>query len=258
MLSELLASQSPTATVVPIPVWVDLAAVVIGSLSGVLYARERHLDLVGFIGLALLCGLGGGLIRDTIMQVGDVYMIKSDWAIGAAVATGAIGFLFPSSVDAHPHFLEWVDIISVGLFATTGTDKAIVYQLNTMAIILMGTVTGVGGGMLRDIFLGEVPQIFKRSNWYAICAIAGSATYLSCVVLFSLHKGLAAVLCVLTTLLLRRLSLRYDIYSPADVDLAPAVKRTAQQVAAVAIEVAHNEAEHARMQHEERKKRDEK
>ncbi|MBP3894471.1 MAG: TRIC cation channel family protein [Atopobiaceae bacterium] len=239
----------------PMPVWLDLAAVAVGSLSGLFYARERKLDLIGYIGLAIISGLGGGLVRDTIMQVGDVYMLKSQWPIIMCVVVGTAGFLFPTSLLTHTNILEWIDIISVGLFAAAGADKAILYRLNVPAVILMGTMTGVGGGMLRDIFLGEVPQIFKRSNWYALCAIAGSCTYYICAVPLGIDKALAALLCVLVTLLLRRISLRYNLYSPADVDLAPAVRRTARGMADAAKEVTSNELEHARQQHE-RKRRD--
>ncbi|MDO4404627.1 MAG: TRIC cation channel family protein [Atopobiaceae bacterium] len=245
---DFFSSQSPTLSAIPMPVWLDLAAVVVGSFSGLLYARERHLDLVGYVGLAILCGLGGGLIRDTIMQVGDVYMLNSQAPILLSIATAVVGFLFPASITAHPHLMEWVDILSVGLFAAAGSDKALLYRLNPTAIILMGTITGVGGGMLRDIFLGEVPHIFRRSNWYALCAIAGSAAYYLCAAVLVLDKAIAAVACVGTTLLLRRVSLRYDIYSPADVDLGPAVKRTAQTVATAAREVTNNEMGHVRQQ----------
>ena len=254
-MPDFFATQSPTIASVPVPVWLDLSAVAVGSLSGLFYARERNLDLIGFIGLAILSGLGGGLVRDTIMQVGDVYMLKSQWPILLSIAVGVIGFLFPKAIYAHPSLIEWFDIISVGLFAAAGTDKAILYQLNPTAVILMGTITGVGGGMMRDIFLGEVPRIFRRSNWYALCAIAGAATYYLCAAVLMLHKGWAAIICVGITLLLRRLSLRYNLYSPANVDLEPAVRRTAHSVAEAAREATSNEMEHARRQHEERKER---
>ena len=235
LLPDLFASQSPTATGVPVPLWLDLTAVVVGSFSGIFYARERKLDLVGFIALAIICGLGGGLVRDTIMQVNDVYMLQSNGPILVTVLTGVLGFLFPASIMTHPQAFDWVDIISVGLFAAAGTDKAIVYQLRITAVIFMGVITGVGGGMLRDVFLGEVPHIFKRSNWYALCAVAGSAAYYLCVVPLGLSKEWAVLACVLVTALLRRISLHYNLYSPADVDLGPAVKRGAQQVAESAV-----------------------
>ena len=255
MLPDLIASQSPTTTVVPVPVWLDLAAVVVGSLSGLLYARERRLDLIGYVALAILCGLGGGLVRDTIMQVGDVYLLSSRWAIAVSIATGIAGFLFPSQITAHPHLLAWVDIISVGLFAAAGTDKAIIHQLYPVPVVFMGTITGVGGGMLRDVFLGDVPHIFRRSNWYALCAVGGSLTYALCVVGLHLHKGWAAVVCVLVTVAMRQISLRFNLYSPADVDLSPAVRQTAGHIADIAREMASNEMEHARKQYERRSER---
>lgn len=255
MSPDFFVSQNPTLVSIPVPVWLDLAAVAVGSLSGLFYARERRLDLIGYIGLAILCGLGGGLVRDTIMQVGDVYMLNSQWPIVICIVVGILGFLFPKAIDTHPHLLEWVDIISVGLFAAAGTDKAILYRLNPVAIVLMGTITGVGGGMMRDVFLGEVPRIFRRSNWYALCAIAGSCAYYLCAVGIGIDKAWAAIISVLTTLVLRRISLRYDLYSPADVDLEPTVRQTARSVAEAAKEITSNEMKHAREQHEQRKSR---
>lgn len=231
MLPELFASQGAVAASVPVPMRLDLAAVVVGSLSGAFYARERKLDLIGYVALAIICGLGGGLVRDTIMQTGDVYLLRSQEPIIVAIATGVVGFAFPSVVMRHPHLMEWVDIISVGLFAAAGTDKALIYQLFAVPAIFMGTITGVGGGMMRDVFLGDVPHIFRRSNLYASCAIAGSLAYYLCVVPLGLHKTWALAVCVVVTVALRRLSLHYDIYSPADVNLGPAVRKGAHRFA---------------------------
>ena len=224
MFPSFTSTLNPSEVAVEIPVWLDLMAVVIGSFSGLLYAQVHRLDLVGHMGLAIICGLGGGLIRDTIMQVGDVYMINSPWAIWVSIATACVGFLFPSLVTRFPHLLEWVDILTVALFSAAGTDKAIVYDLGLGPTLLMGTMTGVGGGMLRDIVLGEVPGIFQQSNLYATCAIAGSITYWCSVELAEINKTWAILLCMLVTVGLRRWSLRNDVYSPADVNLAPKVK----------------------------------
>lgn len=250
MLPDLFTTTSPTTSSVPMPVWLDLAAVFVGSISGLFYARERHLDLVGYIALAILCGLGGGLVRDTIMQTGDVYLLSSQGPIIVSITCGIVGFLFPRSLLRYPGLLEWVDIISVGLFAAAGADKALRYQLFPVPIVFMGTITGVGGGMMRDVFMGEVPRIFKRSNLYAICAVAGSLSYYLCVVFLHLHKAWAALVCVLVTLALRRLSLRFDIYSPADVDLEPAVRSATHRAAEAAREATKNEMQHALGQYE--------
>ena len=222
-MPELFATYSPELMAVSLPTWVDFASVVVGSIGGILTARTRHLDLVGFVGLSLLCGLGGGLIRDIMMQVGSVYMLDSAFAIPASVATGVVGFLFPKLLDRADGLIEWLDIMAVALFALVGTDKALVNGFPPASCLLMGIMTGVGGGMLRDVFLGDVPRIFQRSNLYALCALAGSAAYWCSVVLFSLNKFWGAVLCIVVTIGLRRWSLHFNVMTPADVDLGPRV-----------------------------------
>ena len=139
MFPPFISTLSPDELAVAIPLWLDLASVVVGSFSGLLYAQKRSLDLVGHIGLAIICGLGGGLIRDTIMQVGDVYMLNSPWAIWLCVVTACAGFFFPGLMTHFPHLLEWVDILAVSLFAAAGTDKAIMYDLGLAQVLLMGT-----------------------------------------------------------------------------------------------------------------------
>lgn len=222
-MPELFSQFGPETAAVSLPAWLDLAALIVGAISGVLVARERKLDLVGFVGLAMLCGLGGGLIRDMIMQVGDVYMLHSPYAIPAAVILGIIAYYFPQPFSRFPNLLEWSDILTVGLFALVGTDKAIVYGLLPCSAILMGTLTGIGGGMLRDVFLGDVPRIFRPSNYYALCAVAGSTVYYVMVMFVWLGKPWAAVLCVAATVGLRRWSLHYNVATQADIDLTPRV-----------------------------------
>lgn len=225
MIPELISSSGPDVTAVAIPAWLDASAVAVGSVSGVLVATERKLDLVGFIVLAMLGGLGGGLIRDLIIQHNDVYMVNSPYAIPMTVLVGCGGFLFPSLLTRFPHLIEWVDIISVGLFVAAGSDKAIVYHMNPWAVVLMGTVTGVGGGMLRDIFLGNTPRIFQRSNFYAICAVAGSIAFYMFIIHANVTGEWATTISVAIVILMRRLSLHFNILSPANVDLAPIVTK---------------------------------
>ena len=222
-MPEIFATYDPSLAAVSLPTWVDLASVIVGSAGGVMVARARRLDAVGFVGLALLCGLGGGLIRDVMMQVGRIYMLASPFAIPVSVATGIVAFLFPQPLDRAGSLLEWLDIMAVALFALVGTDKAIVNGFYPASCVLMGIMTGVGGGMLRDVFLGEVPRIFKPSNLYAVCALAGSTAYYLAVVLGGVNKLWGGALCIVVTIALRRWSLHYNVKTPADVDLGPSV-----------------------------------
>lgn len=226
-LPDLFATLNPSVAV-SLPAWLDLASVAVGGLTGALVARERKLDPIGFIGLSMLCGLGGGLVRDMAMQCGSVYMLDNPYAIPAAVLIGLAAFLFPGPFARIPDLIEWVDIISVGLFALGGTDKAIVHGLLPISAILMGTLTGVGGGMLRDVFLGDVPRIFKPSNYYAVCAVAGSCAYYALVMGMGANKYLAAFALMAVTVGLRRWSLSVGATTPADVNLVPQLKRLAR------------------------------
>ena len=150
--------------VLMLPAWLELAAVVVGSLSGSLVAIERQLDLTGCVALSLICGLGGGLIRDVIMQEGDVYMLNSTAAIVLCVVAGAIVFHFPTALRRVPNAIEWADILSVGLFCAAGVNKALMYGLGGVQAVLMGVITGVGGGMLRDVFFGRRAQDLSAVN----------------------------------------------------------------------------------------------
>lgn len=231
IVNTLFSTLAPQAASLSIPVWLDLMAVVVGSLSGAITASDRKLDMIGAVGLALICGLGGGLIRDMTMQVGDVYMLKSAYAIPAAVATGLIAYFFNGLFRRIPGLINWVDIVAVGLFAASGCDKAIVYDLSFFAAVLMGALTGIGGGMLRDVFLGEVPQVFRRGNLYAMCAIAGALAYYLLAVGMRLSKPLAVLVAVAITVGLRHWSLRNNVLSPADIDLSPRVVEPVRRAA---------------------------
>lgn len=206
-----------------LPLWLDVASVMVGAISGALVAAERRLDLVGAISLSLLCGLGGGLLRDVIMQKGSVYMLENPYVITACVFVGVFVFYFARAVAHFPTFVDVIDIIAVGLFAVSGTDKAIVYDLGGVACILMGALTGTGGGMLRDVFLGEVPAIFRQSNLYAMCGVAGSLVYLLLVRQAGAPRVLAAAAGVLATCVLRAWSVHYGIKSPQGRDLTGAL-----------------------------------
>lgn len=214
-----------------VPVWLDLSCVIVGSFSGVLSSQKRDLDLVGTLAVCLICALGGGLVRDVILQTGSVYMLQSRWAIPVSLVAGLFGFVFPSLIGRFPNLLEWVDIASVALFVCAGTDKAIVSGQYSLACVLMGVITGVGGGMFRDVFLGEVPHVFQRSHYYALSAVAGAVVYLACARWIGLVRPLCAILSIAVTVGLRRLSLRFDIKSPAHLDLTPELYRSAERAA---------------------------
>lgn len=221
-MGSIFTQVSPESVSLALPMWIDIAAVLVGSSFGALTAAERKLDLLGALGLGFLCGLGGGLIRDMIMQVGNVYMLRNPMAILASLVASAFVFFFSGLFRSRriDKVTATFDMLSVALFAASGTDKAIVYGLAFLPAVFMGLMTGVGGGMLRDTFLGDVPQIFRPGNLYALCALGGSCVYWL-MVYAGFVKWLACFACVVVVLGLRWVSIKYNIVTPSDVDFSP-------------------------------------
>lgn len=220
VVAALTVTSHASDAMVAIPFWLEMFAVVAASISGVLVARAHKLDLVGAVALAVVCGLGGGLLRDMTLQVGNVYILNQPMALPLSIATAAIIYIFPAIVDKPEKLIPLLDIISVGIYAATGADKALVYGFAPVVCVMMGFFTAVGGGMLRDGFMGVVPGIFQRTNFYAIAAIAGSASYV-CLVMSGIVSNITAlIVCVAVTMGLRWLSLRFDIKSPTEEDIA--------------------------------------
>lgn len=212
--ASVIASES-----VAIPLAFELLAVVVAAATGALTARENKLDLVGAIGLAVLVSLGGGLIRDVILQEGNVYILRQPLALPVAIATAAAVFTFPVMVEKPDRLVAILDIFSVGLFAVMGADKTMLYGYPAITCVMMGFFTAVGGGLLRDVCLARVPYIFQRSNLYAIAAIAGALTYIVLVQCLDIWNIAAAVIGVAVTMAVRWWSIRYNIMSPTEVDL---------------------------------------
>ena len=223
------AGGGAASQMVPVPIGFEMLAVVTASATGALAAREQKLDLIGAICLAVVCSLGGGLLRDMILQVGSVYFLDQPLALPASVITAAITFVIPSLLEKQDRLIAILDIFSVGLFAATGADKAYVYGFEPLICVTMGFFTAVGGGMIRDVCLGRTPAIFQPSNVYAVAAIGGAVAY---VVLadMDISNIIALIICVATTMLLRFISLAYDIKSPADMDIAEAIHRSRRRM----------------------------
>lgn len=230
------ATSVPTEQVF-IPIALEMLAVIVASACGVLAAREYKLDLVGAIGLAVLCALGGGLIRDVILQEGDVYVLKQPLALPVSIATASAAFVFPRIVEKPDRLIAVLDIFSVGLFAVIGADKAMVYGYGPTICVMMGFFTAVGGGLLRDVCLGKVPYIFQRGNLYAMAAVAGAIAYVVLIETFGVWNVIAAGVGTALTMLIRWISLHYDIQSPTEVDLHR-VSRVARPIKYVGMKTA--------------------
>ncbi len=152
----------------------DLAGVAVFAVSGGLLAVRQRLDIVGVLTLAVVTGLGGGVIRDVI--IGDVPPPGlADWRylVTASVA-GLLTFWAHPALERTVRLVNVFDAFGLGLFAVAGAVKASEYGLGPVPAALLGMVTGIGGGMIRDVLADRVPVVLSNGELYAIPAVAGA------------------------------------------------------------------------------------
>jgi len=153
----------------------DLVGTFAFSLNGALTAvRVAHVDIVGVITLGAITALGGGILRDILLDALPPATFV-DWRYLAVAATGGgVVFLFSRPLTRVTSSIDVLDAAGLSLFAVTGASKALEHGLGPVQAIILGTVTAVGGGTLRDVLIREVPSVLS-SGLYAIPALIGAA-----------------------------------------------------------------------------------
>jgi uncharacterized membrane protein YeiH len=189
----------------------NLAGTFIFGISGGLAAVRSKLDLFGVVVLAAVVGLAGGITRDLL--IGAPPATFRDWRyLAAAGAAGLVCFFARPALERIQRSVMVFDAFGLGLFCVTGATKALDYRIGPVPAILLGAITGIGGGMLRDVLLRDVPTVL-RHDLYANPALVGAA-----VLVIAQHAGsrspvvpvVAAGVCVA----LRLAGLKYDVSVP--------------------------------------------
>jgi uncharacterized membrane protein YeiH len=155
---------------------IDLAGVFVNAVLGGVVAREFRMDPVGFVALAILSGLGGGLIRDVLLQHGPPVALTDSLYVIIALVGAAAAFLIPLRARIWSLTYPLVDALALGTWAVVGAEKTLGVGLSWLPAILLGTISAVGGGALRDLAVHRTPAIFGGNTLYATCAVAASAT----------------------------------------------------------------------------------
>lgn len=152
----------------------DLIGIAAFAITGALVGVRKQLDVYGVAVLAMITGLGGGVLRDVLISAVPPTSVE-DWRyLLVPVLAGTLVFYFHPTVGRMEKQILVVDAMGLGLFCVTGAVKASEYGLGFVPAALMGMVTAVGGGMMRDVLAGRVPVIFKE-ELYATPALAGAA-----------------------------------------------------------------------------------
>jgi uncharacterized membrane protein YeiH len=155
----------------------DLLGVAVFAVSGALAAGRTGLDLLGVVVIAAVTAVGGGTLRDVLLGRHPTFWIADPRYLvvigGAALLTVYAVRVLPLSGDT----LLVADALGLGLFALAGARIAEAARLSPLVVVLLGTLTGTGGGVLRDVLTGQIPLLLRR-DIYATAAIAGIALYL--------------------------------------------------------------------------------
>jgi uncharacterized membrane protein YeiH len=198
---------------------IEVLGVLAFSLTGVFEARRLKMDVVGVYSLAMITAFGGGTVRDLCLQRSPLFWIRN-WPYAVAILVLAIvSAAFLRQIrDKKSRTLVLIvtifDALGLGLFSVLGS----VYSLETypklyFIAVLMGVITGCFGGVIRDVVGNKVPTVFKRSQLYATCSLAGCAMYL----LFDwvgLPPAVSIPLGAATTFVVRMLAVRFNISLP--------------------------------------------
>jgi uncharacterized membrane protein YeiH len=190
----------------------DLFGVAVFAVSGALTAGRKSMDLFGVIVIAVITAIGGGTVRDLLLDERPIFWIENPTyllvILAAAGATLAYGRFFTPPRAS----LLVADAFGLAVFTFIGAQTAHAAGAPSIIVVLMGTITGAAGGIMRDVLCAEVPLILRREV-YATASIAGGAVY---VLLEEIGTGrpLVAILCVGTVFILRLAAIRLDLHVP--------------------------------------------
>lgn len=202
----------------------DILGVFVFALSGALVAVRKGLDLIGVIVLAWVAGLGGGILRDVLLGATPPVGV-SDWRLMAPVlVAGGLTFVWyrrlRTLVGSRPgvrlsllgRLIRTTDAVGLSFFAVSGALKALQYDSGALTAVLLGVVTAVGGGALRDVLAGQVPEVLRR-ELYAVPALIGAA-----VVVFADSLGILNQIvvwgAVLLVFVIRMTAVALDLNAP--------------------------------------------
>lgn len=191
----------------------DLCGVFVFALSGALAAVYRRLDVVGVVVVATVSAIGGGLLRDLLL--GDVPPpALADWRyVSVSAVAGLVAFRFHPQVSRLRRAVRVLDAAGLGFFATAGTAKALSFGLGPVPACILGVLTGVGGGLLRDVLLREIPALLANGELYAVTALAGCVVVVSADAL-GVYNAATAGIAVLVVFGLRILAIRRNWMAP--------------------------------------------
>lgn len=198
--------------------FLDLTGTFVFAVSGGLKATRHQLDLLGIIVLAILTGVGGGILRDVLLGATPPAVFQDELYLVVCVCGGLLAFWAASHIEPFWREMMIADAIGLGVFAGIGAVKAHAFELGPIGIVMMAGLTATGGGVVRDVLVREIPAVLQK-DFYATAALAGGLCYLVATAL-----GSAESLALLMTALLTTGLRFYAMFSKIDLPRAKRIK----------------------------------
>lgn len=190
---------------------IELAGVAVFAISGALAAGRRSLDLVGVVVIALVTAVGGGTLRDLLLDR-TVAWIADPSYVYVSLAAALLTVLYARHRHPPDRLILYADALGLALFSIGGAQIAENLGHGGIVVVIMGAATGVAGGLLRDVLCAEIPLILRRGRMYASAAIAGVVAYL--LLQFIVDRTLAAMLGMVGIAGLRLAAIAWDLTVP--------------------------------------------
>ncbi|WP_046005286.1 trimeric intracellular cation channel family protein [Pseudoalteromonas rubra] len=189
--------------------WFDLLGVMVFAISGTLIAYSKHMDGFGVVVLATVTGVGGGTIRDVILDVPVFWLHDSSYFIAIFSAVAVSIWALNRQKQIPTQYLQIADAFGLAFFAVMGVQKALNIGMPDTTAVIMGVLTGCFGGVIRDVLAREIPLLLK-GELYAITCILGGIVYTQ-LIDFNLSTEVVMLLAMATTLLARLAAMRWHI-----------------------------------------------
>jgi len=195
---------------------IEVLGIIAFALTGYYKARQQRMDLIGVYSLGMVTALGGGSLRDMILDRHPLFWIEHyEYAI-LLLVLGVAASLASQDLFERKKLVIFVlalDALGLGSFSASGASLANQAGCHPFIASLLGVTTGVFGGVIRDVVCNEIPYVFQRTELYATCSFVGAWSYL---LIFRAYGNdiMAAVACIAITFILRMVALRYKIKLP--------------------------------------------
>ena len=190
---------------------IEFLGTVAFAISGIRLASAKNVDWFGAYVVGFVTATGGGTLRDLLLGVTPFWMLSSIYAWCTVIALLAVILFSKQLVKLNAPFL-WFDSIGLGLFVVVGTEKTLALGYPFWVVVAMATITGIVGGMVRDIIINEIPAIF-RQEWYAVACILGVGIYYL-LAYIGVTTILVQVLTAISVFVIRLLATRYKLGLP--------------------------------------------